>query len=154
MEKECKCGRGPTISRHGCRSCHNEYAREYQRNRYEERRTQAVEILGGVCVDCGTTDNLEFDHVDPSTKEFAIGDMFSKYSWEKIEQELIKCVLRCKPCHGIKSLSNGDIYSVEHGGGLSGKKNCKCPPCKAKKAEYMSEYAITYDRPSRSMSRV
>ncbi len=35
--------------------------------------------------------------------------------------------------------------AVEHGGGLSGKKNCPCTPCKDRKAAYMQ----TYKRPSR-----
>jgi hypothetical protein len=36
--------------------------------------------------------------------------------------------------------------SVEHGGGLSGKKNCKCVPCRARKAEYASSRKYNQNR--------
>jgi hypothetical protein len=136
----CACLRGPAIAYGKCRECRNEYAREYQRNRYEERRVEALALLGGVCVDCGTDIDLEFDHADPSTKFVEVTTMLSKYSKKRLLEELSKCVLRCKTCHVVKTFSNGDKPSVEHGGGVSGRRNCKCRPCKDKKNEYMREY--------------
>lgn len=51
-------------------------ARDYDLNRYEERRNKGLKLLGGVCVKCGTTENLQFDHIDPATKLFNIWRAF------------------------------------------------------------------------------
>lgn len=50
----------------------NEYMRNYMRARYHARRTAGIEKLGGKCVDCSSVEELEFDHVDRSTKVFNI----------------------------------------------------------------------------------
>jgi len=40
--------------------------------RYHERIGEALDILGGKCIKCGSLENLEFDHIDPSSKLFTI----------------------------------------------------------------------------------
>lgn len=62
------------------------------------------------------------------------------WSWRRLVTELNKCQLLCRPCHLKKSQTDGSSRAVEHGGGESGKKNCPCAPCKARKAEYMANY--------------
>ena len=54
------------------------------------------------CVKCGTTDKLEWDHIDPSTKSFVITQ---RYHWttERLENELKKCQRLCRPCHIAKT---------------------------------------------------
>jgi hypothetical protein len=54
----------------------------------------------GPCVDCGSWDSPEVDHVDPSTKI-----THRVWSWAKArrEAELAKCVVRCSPCYRKKS---------------------------------------------------
>ena len=84
---------------------HREYHRNYQRNRHARRRAQAVELLGGACRTCGSCNDLQFDHIDPTTKEFSIGEMFSKYSEAALNRELEKCQLLCFDCHKTKSAS-------------------------------------------------
>lgn len=116
-----------------------EYHRIYNLTRYHQRRARYIEQLGGKCVDCGTTKNLEFDHIVAEDKSIEIGDLLN-YSEGRVQTELKKCALRCKRCHQKKSVTVGDIRSVEHGGGLSGKKNCPCIPCKTRKREYMQRY--------------
>lgn len=116
-----------------------EYHRTYNRERYRRLRKEYIQRLGGICIDCGTDQALEFDHADASTKSFDIGRLLN-YSRKVREDELVKCVLRCHDCHLAKSIAAGDIKTVEHGGGLSGKKNCPCTPCKTRKAEYMKNY--------------
>ena len=69
----------------------------YMKARYARRRAEAVEKLGGKCVDCSTTVMLEFDHIADKTKN--IGAMFASASEEKLQAELAKCVLRCTGCH-------------------------------------------------------
>jgi 5-methylcytosine-specific restriction endonuclease McrA len=36
------------------------------------RKYRRERLLGGECVRCGATDDLEFDHIDPKTKAFAV----------------------------------------------------------------------------------
>ena len=106
------------------------------RNRYHERMNAAREHLGGKCVKCGITTELEMDHIDPETKLFAISDGYNTplpVFWA----EVAKCQLLCRQHHREKTQAES---SVAHGGGASGRKNCKCDPCKARKAEYMREY--------------
>lgn len=117
----------------------NEYHAEYNLNRYHKRRAEFVDMLGGRCVVCGTTENLEFDHIDPATKAFPIGRLLN-VSKQAALDELEKCQLLCKSHHIVKGHREKDQGQVGHGEGVSGKRNCKCALCKAKKAEYMREY--------------
>ena len=32
------------------------------------KRERYIQYLGGKCIDCGSTEKLEFDHVDPSAR--------------------------------------------------------------------------------------
>lgn len=61
-----------------------------------------IEKLGGKCVECGCTETLEFDHIDPSTKSFNISAGYHKPK-EVLEEELSKCQLLCNKCHIEKS---------------------------------------------------
>lgn len=133
------CGVEPVVNSGKCREHYNEYMAEYMLRRYHQRRGKAIVQLGGVCIDCGTTEELELDHAIAADKSFPIGTMWS-ISEVRFQAELAKCVLRCHPHHVEKSLREGDIPSVEHGGGVSGRKNCPCELCRAKKAEYNREY--------------
>jgi 5-methylcytosine-specific restriction endonuclease McrA len=95
-----------------CRVCYREKNKARMRQVYWERRTAALEQLGGVCVDCGLSDNLEFDHVYASEKEYQINSLFSGGSSVKLAAELAKCVLRCYDCHKLKSAREGDCVPV------------------------------------------
>lgn len=62
----------------------------------------AIVYKGGKCQICGYAKYqgaLDLHHLDPSTKEFGIGDKGYTRSWKKVEQELDKCVLVCANCH-------------------------------------------------------
>jgi hypothetical protein len=65
--------------------------------RRQKLKEQAKEKLGGKCVWCGTTENLEFDHIDPAHKKLTIGkiDCSLELWWKEVE----KCRLLCKSCH-------------------------------------------------------
>jgi len=117
-----------------CRECYNEYMREYMKKRFHQKRAEMIAILGGVCVHCGTTEKLEFDHIFENTKSWDIGKIWGH---RKVIAELKKIQLLCNSCHKKKSAR---YMSVDHGGGLSGKDGCKCTKCKARKAEYMKKY--------------
>ena len=70
------------------------------------RRRKVKEILvaeaGGACRACGYAGHpaaLEFHHVDPATKEFALSRGGVTRSLEKAREEARKCVLLCARCH-------------------------------------------------------
>jgi 5-methylcytosine-specific restriction endonuclease McrA len=58
-------------------------------------------MLGGRCVRCGSTEDLEFDHIDPTTKWFPVGAGMSR-AWDVLVEEALKCQLLCPPCHREK----------------------------------------------------
>ena len=81
-------------------------SKEYFRNYYRERRQKYEKLLGGVCSYCGSSNNLQFHHLDESTKDFSIGKLMN-YSESKVLEELEKCVLLCKSCHRRLHLNKG-----------------------------------------------
>lgn len=73
----------------------------YMRVRSNRMKKKAVEYKGSKCVLCGYDKfigALEFHHIDPSDKEFFIGQRYC-LSWEKMVKELDKCILVCSCCH-------------------------------------------------------
>lgn len=62
-----------------------------------------VEAMGGKCSICSYArclSALEFHHIDPTKKDFGFGSTRANpASWEKIADELRKCVLLCGNCH-------------------------------------------------------
>ena len=116
----------------------NAYMAEYMNRRYHQRRAVAIASLGGHCVVCGTIENLEIDHADRATKRLDLGKRWST-SESTYMAELAKCQLLCRQHHKEKSAAE---LSVPHGGGLSGKRNCKCGPCRARKSEYNRNYRL------------
>ena len=114
----------------------NAYMNSYMKDRWTKRRLMAVKILGGKCVVCGAIEYLEFDHIDRSTKLMSIASassMSESFFWS----EVAKCQLLCEKHHQEKTSTE---VSVDHGGGVSGKKSCKCDLCSAKRADYMREW--------------
>ena len=75
---------------------------EYMNQYREKRRAWAREHLGGKCVTCGTTEELEFDHIDPSTKVKQIASMLTE-SWKNFLAEVNKCQLLCEVHHELKT---------------------------------------------------
>ncbi len=126
------------------RDKYNAYMREYMLVRYHKRRQEAIILLGGVCVDCGSVEDLQFDHIIAKDKTIDISKVWSCSS-KRFNEEVSKCVLRCDSCHKIKS-RKFDWKIVDHGGGMSGKNRCQCAPCRKQKTEYMRKYMRTYNR--------
>jgi hypothetical protein len=82
-----------------------EYMRSYVKARRHQRRAELIEMLGGKCVRCGATEDLVFDHIDPSTKRFAVGSSMSR-AWAELVAEARKCQLLCPPCHREKGVED------------------------------------------------
>lgn len=101
--KECRVESKPKIS--------VEERKEVDKRNYENKKKQtvyyrkqiklkALEYKGGSCQSCEYNkciNALEFHHIDPSKKDFAISK--TAKAWEKMKTELGKCVLLCANCH-------------------------------------------------------
>lgn len=114
---------------------YNEYMRDYMKRRYYKIRAEAYNLLGGKCVECGTSENLEIDHIDRTTKTVDISK-FCSMSRVRFLEELKLCQLLCHEHHKQKSAAE---QSVPHGGGLTGKRNCRCELCAPLKNAYSRE---------------
>ena len=86
---------------------HKQVVTNNNRKRRHRNRAKLVEHMGGKCVKCGNTENLEFDHIDKTTKTMKLSSMWH-YSWDKILQEAQHCQLICKTCHESKTFGTDD----------------------------------------------
>jgi len=78
-----------------CRSCR-------KLDRAKVLKNKAIEYKGGKCKVCGFNrfvEALTFHHLKKYKKNFNIAQAVKRYGWEKIKQELDKCVLLCTICH-------------------------------------------------------
>lgn len=103
--------------------------RAYQREWIANRRAQWLD--GRQCVDCGSTDALELDHV--------IGEKVSHRMWSwsqpRLQAELDKCVVRCADCHHARHAEERRTHGI---GGYQ--RGCRCDTCRAAKAEKNRQY--------------
>lgn len=90
----------------------NDYMNSYMKNRYKNRRLEAVKLLGGCCSKCGGFDKLHFDHINPEDKSLTIAKM-SSASNERFNQEIKKCQLLCESCHKIKTTLEGSLSNYD-----------------------------------------
>lgn len=110
----------------------SKFGKEYHRAYYYKRRQEIIDYLGGKCVICGSQENLQFDHIDPSQKLF---DIKSKLSLRTSKEEIDKCQLLCRPCHLDKTgeentgFTHGTIYGWM-------KKKCGCDSCQRAKRSW------------------
>lgn len=109
----------------------NEYMRLYMKERAKKRVIAAKEQLGAKCIQCGSTEDLQFDHIDPTTKLFTLakGSSFSEQRWQA---ELAKCQLLCQTCHTSKTLNDlGRIPAKDNHGTASCyvHARCRCELC-------------------------
>ena len=87
------------------REYHNRKAKESR----ERRRALINELKSEPCSICGASYPpyvMDFHHVDPASKEIAIG---KKVTWklDKLLREIEKCVLLCANCH--RQVEHGDL---------------------------------------------
>lgn len=74
------------------------------KNVIEWRKRKKIELIdykGGCCEVCGynkTIRSLDFHHKDPKLKDFTISG--KSYSFERLKNEVDKCILVCSNCHG------------------------------------------------------
>lgn len=95
---------------------------------YRKRKELFFVLLGNQCVQCGSQENLEFDHIDPGKKKFSITRMWG-YSFKKVMEELKKCQLLCHECHQKKT----NLFSTHFIHGTLGAyrhHKCRCDDCR------------------------
>lgn len=75
---------------------------EYNRLQRFRKRIYDYQIMMGGCELCPAQptpqQNLDFHHIDPSTKLFGLADGY-KHSWEEALIEIGKCMILCPSCH-------------------------------------------------------
>lgn len=76
-----------------------------------------VFLKGNQCYDCGESNPLllQFDHVR-GVKSGSVAQMATKgRSWDVIQDEIDKCVIRCAHCHIIKTVrerQRGTVWKI------------------------------------------
>lgn len=115
----------------------------YMANRRKSRRQKLIEMSGGKCVKCGSTEELHFDHKDPKQQKFRLNGKKLDGAWEKILEEWSKCQLLCRSCHVQKTREDGPRIPwnkgkakdgsplPEHGSESSYMRGCRCIECSA-----------------------
>lgn len=99
---ECECGTNGIenfykSAKYQCKSCWNKRSTKAGKDKVLLLKTEC----GGRCSKCGydrCMDALEFHHVDPTQKEFHLGERRG-LSIDKLRTELDKCILVCRNCH-------------------------------------------------------
>jgi hypothetical protein len=87
-----------TKTRYRCRKCRVDAVDKRRRL----LKIKAIEYKGGACCKCGYNKcipALEFHHIDPAGKDFALSADGHTRSWQEIKDELDKCILVCANCH-------------------------------------------------------
>lgn len=99
--------------------------RRYQGAWLKKRRATILLRLGGRCVQCGAAENLELDHIDPAQKT---SHRIWSWSWPRIEAEVAKCQLLCRPCH-VEKTNTEKRRQLTHGTATGYRRGCRCLLC-------------------------
>jgi len=132
-----------------------EQNREYQLARYHRLRREAIARAGGKCVHCGAKGDggathggahgddgseLGFEYANGCEPEgpSQLAKIWSK-SKERIERELLRCVLLCRTCRTRKR-STERAEERGHGTITSYKYGCRCEACREIYNAYKREW--------------
>lgn len=115
-----------------CRECQKVYRKQHYLDNKDRCKSQTAAgkaqraaaakkyvwqyLLAHPCVDCGESDPvvLEFDHQDPSTKDYNVSAMVSgSYTLETVKREISKCDVRCANCHRRKTAHDYDGWKLK-----------------------------------------
>lgn len=111
--------------------------REYQLEWIKKRRDSWL-IENGPCILCNSWENLEVDHIDPSTKSIEPARIWS-LSAPKRTLELSKCQVLCDKCHLEKTRSEL-AYIPPHGTrarySRKDEHKCRCSLCREASSQY------------------
>lgn len=100
--------------------------REYKRRWAAARRAEWM--AGKSCVQCGTTESLEVDHVDPSQK---VSHRIWTWAIARRDAELAKCQVLCIEHHKAKTKAQRPMPAHGTVSRYSSKAHkCRCDECK------------------------
>lgn len=106
---------------------------DYQRNWIANRRSAF--FAGKSCMECGSTEQLELDHIDPALK---VSHRIWSWSAERRNKELTKCQVLCTDCHLGKTVS--ESRTSQCGDASMYRRGCRCDRCKFSQRLRMREY--------------
>lgn len=75
---------------------------EQRRQAYHQRREALIERLGCRCVNCGTTQRLEFDHIIPADWSRRHYDYIARIKLYEAEASVGAIQLLCRSCNASK----------------------------------------------------
>ncbi len=84
---------------------------------------------------CGSTTNLQVDHIDPKEKLYNVCLGWSGRPWNVLALELAKCQLLCVPHHKEKTRLDAEL----HNRWRYLKWRCRCGECKADYSIYRKQ---------------
>lgn len=113
---------------------YNAYMNSYMLSRYKRRMEDIKQQMGGKCSQCGTSEDLHFDHIDPALKSFTIAKMWS-LSEKEIQLEIEKCQLLCQVCHKKKHMSRALCGTPQKYW-----RGCRCEECTNANRVHSREY--------------
>ena len=105
-----------TFKRKAHRKGKRDYNYQYKRRK---QRIDSIKLSAGCCV-CGYKEHsaaLDFDHIDPSTKEFLIPRYLARTNLKRLFAEIRKCRIICANCHRVHSReqwNNGVTYRTKN----------------------------------------
>lgn len=88
----------PQQYREVARNLTRQYAADFQKWK-EQQKCLVCEEDNSCC--------LDLHHLDPSQKDMAVSTAVTRWSWNKLQTEIDKCVVVCRNCHA--KIHNGDI---------------------------------------------
>lgn len=115
--------------------CRRHYNAEYAKERRKRLRDEWIAQGGGACVNCGSTERLEIDHIDPSTKTREIAGIWTCSIATRVA-ELAKCQILCRTCHEIKTKSE---LQGPHGRPGRYAHGCRCEECRTAESRRTKE---------------
>lgn len=130
---------------HYCRDCQKSYVIMKQ----QSFKAQCVEYKGGKCEICGYDKCLgamDFHHLDPNKKDFAVSGCNTIIMTLKIKDELDKCQLLCSNCH--REFHYENIPSTKSLGTKRPNKEykCRCGKTISHNATYCKECSVVERR--------
>jgi hypothetical protein len=100
-----------------CKECVKAYHKKHylkNKNKYKHqakaKKKKLIKILWNLkdnpCVDCGNKFPpwvMQYDHIDSSNKDMAVGNLTNWGSEKRLREEIKKCELVCANCHADRT---------------------------------------------------
>jgi 5-methylcytosine-specific restriction endonuclease McrA len=88
-----------------------------QKNWARKARQSLIEVLGGCCCMCKTSDSLEFDCIEPQGDEHHRMDTSARMSFYRSQFRIGNLQVLCSDCHSLKTAADrlsgrGDMLPV------------------------------------------